>query len=318
MLGKRSRLLYIQIQPPSIRNKFHSFYITKNWLLVYCLCGLFLFQLFACYSLGTSYFKYRFINEKYQKMRKMQKNMAEYQIENGYYLRQLRDIRQKAYTFYNFSEKFVLNQELRPFLNVLATVKGTHKEENIEELNSFVSHLHNQMKEMSLFYNNKEYRMLFFTPSITPISDDYMITSRYGFRKSPFNGKQEFHRGIDFCCRLGTDIHATAYGEVIFAREGCALARIHGERFGEVVIVNHGDSGFLTYYAHCSKIFVKEGDWVERGQVIAAVGSSGASTGPHLHYEIRRYNRPRNPIYYLPNVGRSVEKFANLSKKLME
>lgn len=104
------------------------------------------------------------------------------------------------------------------------------------------------------------------------------ITSNYGMRKDPFTGKQKNHRGIDFAGKIGTELMAVAPGRVISA----------GERvgYGTTVEIDHG-LGFTTLYAHLSQVTVSRGDWVKPGTIVGLGGSSGRSTGPHLHYEIR-------------------------------
>lgn len=115
------------------------------------------------------------------------------------------------------------------------------------------------------------------------------ISSDYGYRF--IFGETNFHRGIDIPAPLGTAINAAADGTVLFA----------GERgtYGNLVIVSHAN-GFVTYYAHCSKFLVQAGDQVTQGQPIAAVGSTGRSTGPHCHFEVRYQNTPIDPLLYLP------------------
>jgi murein DD-endopeptidase MepM/ murein hydrolase activator NlpD len=112
------------------------------------------------------------------------------------------------------------------------------------------------------------------------------ITSRYGVRKDPFTGEQKKHRGIDFSGKIGTELMAVAPGRVISA----------GDRvgYGTTVEIDHG-LGFTTLYAHLSKITVSRGDWVRPGTIVGLGGSSGRSTGPHLHYEIRYKGNPFNP-----------------------
>ena len=104
------------------------------------------------------------------------------------------------------------------------------------------------------------------------------VTSNYGTRTDPFTGEQKKHRGIDFAGKIGTELMAPAPGRVISA----------GERvgYGTTVEIDHG-LGFTTLYAHLSQINVARGDWVRPGTVIGLAGSTGRSTGPHLHYEIR-------------------------------
>lgn len=113
---------------------------------------------------------------------------------------------------------------------------------------------------------------------------------------SPFGeryifGKQGFHTGTDIAAPMGTSICAAAEGVVV-----CATPT---GSYGNLVKVDHGN-GFLSYYAHCSQFWVKEGDWVAQGQPIAAVGSTGRSTGPHCHFEIRWQDEPLDPQLCLP------------------
>lgn len=116
------------------------------------------------------------------------------------------------------------------------------------------------------------------------------ITSNYGTRNDPFTGKPKKHRGIDFAGKIGTELMAVAPGRVISA----------GERvgYGTTVEIDHG-LGFTTLYAHLSHINVSRGDWVRPGTVIGLAGSSGRSTGPHLHYEIRYKGSPFDPTKFV-------------------
>lgn len=116
------------------------------------------------------------------------------------------------------------------------------------------------------------------------------ITSNYGVRNDPFTGKPKKHRGIDFSGKIGTELMAVAPGRVISA----------GDRvgYGITVEIDHG-LGFTTLYAHLSQIKVSRGDWVRPGTVIGLAGSSGRSTGPHLHYEIRYKGSPFDPTKFV-------------------
>ena len=127
------------------------------------------------------------------------------------------------------------------------------------------------------------------TPSIRPVATGF-VSSRFGRRMDPFTGRTSWHRGIDYSARLGTPIFATADGVVSFAGKLV--------EFGWTVEVSHG-YGFVTRYAHCSKLLVEEGQRVKRGEVIARVGSSGRSTATHLHYEIVLDGSRRNPLAYV-------------------
>ncbi|MEC9342313.1 MAG: M23 family metallopeptidase [Pseudomonadota bacterium] len=116
------------------------------------------------------------------------------------------------------------------------------------------------------------------------------VTSTYGTRIDPFLGRAAMHSGIDFGAPIGTSVKATAAGTVIDAgRNG---------GYGNMVEIDHGD-GITTRYAHLSRVKVKSGDRVERGSVIGLAGSTGRSTGPHLHYEIRRKGKAVDPAGFL-------------------
>lgn len=116
------------------------------------------------------------------------------------------------------------------------------------------------------------------------------ITSHIGWRKNPFGGGYEFHSGIDITAPHGSKVRATADGVVV-------LAGWYGD-YGKTVIIRH-PSGYLTLYGHLSKIDVKEGQRVKAGDVVGRVGSTGRSTGPHLHYEVIKDNKPIDPSKFL-------------------
>ena len=128
-----------------------------------------------------------------------------------------------------------------------------------------------------------------FLPSYSPV-DSVQYTSNFGYRIDPFLGSQSFHEGIDFHGDKGTAILAAASGKVISA-EGHA-------QYGKMIEIDHGN-GLVSRYAHASRIDVKEGDLVVRGQKIAEIGSTGRSTGPHLHFEVRLNGVPQNPARFL-------------------
>jgi len=127
------------------------------------------------------------------------------------------------------------------------------------------------------------------TPSIRPVSEGY-VTSGFGTRPDPFTGATSFHQGIDVCTAQGTTVRATAAGRVIFAG-------LDGE-YGQTLQIDHG-RGIQTRYSHNQKLLVNVGQRVSRGQSIALVGTSGRSTGPHVHYEVRVNDSPVNPLRYI-------------------
>lgn len=124
------------------------------------------------------------------------------------------------------------------------------------------------------------------------------ISSTYGNRKDPFTGRYAFHSGIDFAAPSGTTVTAAGAGKVTF------VGQISG--YGNVVEITHA-SGLITRYGHLSSFIAKEGDIVSTGTPIARVGSTGRSTGPHLHFEVRRADNAVDPARYLA-VGRELAK----------
>ncbi|WAJ31039.1 peptidoglycan DD-metalloendopeptidase family protein [Antarcticirhabdus aurantiaca] len=121
-------------------------------------------------------------------------------------------------------------------------------------------------------------------------------SSGFGVRRDPFLGKSALHAGVDFAAPVGSPIRATAPGKVV-------EAGVSGG-YGKMVEVDHGN-GLTTRYAHMSSIAVSVGDWIEAGDTVGAVGSTGRSTGPHLHYEIRRDGSALNPDRFL-SAGRAI------------
>ena len=126
-------------------------------------------------------------------------------------------------------------------------------------------------------------------PTTLPVETGYH-SSNFGYRIDPFNGRQAFHTGVDFIAASGSEILAAAGGVV-------AAAEIHPE-YGKMIDIDH-DNGLTTRYAHLSKMVVKVGDVVLKGQRIGALGQSGRATGPHLHFEVRQNSVPLNPNRFL-------------------
>jgi murein DD-endopeptidase MepM/ murein hydrolase activator NlpD len=131
-------------------------------------------------------------------------------------------------------------------------------------------------------------RLLAATPNVMPVSG--WFSHGFGWRKDPWTGEREFHRGIDIVAEAGTDVRATADGFVVRATRQ--------PDYGNMIDLDHG-YGYATRYGHLSELLVQEGQAVRRGQVIGRVGSTGRSTGPHLHYEVFRDDRRVNPWKYL-------------------
>jgi murein DD-endopeptidase MepM/ murein hydrolase activator NlpD len=141
---------------------------------------------------------------------------------------------------------------------------------------------------------DKQLLWLHTLPTGVPIGGNFRMTSGFGLRVDPFTHTLARHEGLDFTAMQGTPILATADGLV--TRSGWE------DTYGNIVEVTHAE-GFMTRYAHISKRLVTEGQRVKRGQHIADVGSTGRSTGPHLHYEVFRHGHVLNPAQVLPTGG---------------
>ncbi|MFC1544831.1 M23 family metallopeptidase, partial [Gemmatimonadota bacterium] len=126
-----------------------------------------------------------------------------------------------------------------------------------------------------------------------PIVTTARITSTFGRRKDPITGMQRFHSGIDLDGETGDPVYAAGAGKVVFS----------GERsgYGKMIIIDHGH-GLNTYYGHCSRLFTANGERVNRGAVIARIGSTGRSSGSHLHFETRKHGRQFDPLLTLPRL----------------
>lgn len=165
-------------------------------------------------------------------------------------------------------------------------------EELSQRMNLLEKRIYSQLQSFDLLtesLNNQQDRLAHI-PSVIPINiADYTMSSGYGYRVDPIYGSSKFHEGLDFAASKGTDVFATGDGVVTVARrEG---------GYGNVIDIDHGYN-YLTRYAHLSEILVRPGEEVKRGQLIGKVGSTGKSTGPHLHYEVRYKDVPQNPVNY--------------------
>ena len=159
-----------------------------------------------------------------------------------------------------------------------------HENEKTDER---VKRLKRRLEELAdLALQEKE--RLDYTPSILPAAG-YM-TSRFGYRRSPFTGKRHFHRGIDLVNKMGTPIKSTAAGKVTFA--GKELY------WGNAVFIEHRD-GIVSKYGHLSEIKVRRGASIGRGDLIGLMGMSGRTTGPHLHYQIEINDKAVDPIKFV-------------------
>ena len=156
-------------------------------------------------------------------------------------------------------------------------------EDNVDFLKKFAEH---QKRSLSQVEGVLEKRKKLFasTPNIFPVHG--WISSGYGVRIDPFTGKKEMHKAIDIVAPWGTPVRASAQGKVVYA----GWKNLYG------LTIEIRNEYYSTRYGHLSRVLVKKGDWVEKGQIIGRVGSSGRSTGPHLHFEVWRKGKTVNPL----------------------
>ncbi len=253
---------------------------------------------------------------------------AELQLREGTLSSQLNEIlnqRKQIQEFANeisaLKDKLVALNQFEKKIRIIANIEKADDSDNIfgvggsipedldaqiplkEKHNSLMREMHDQIQQLDLASVNQEgnfesllkdlhdqQNLLAATPAIRPTRG--WTTSKFGYRKSPFTGRREFHKGYDIATKEGAEILATADGVVTFnGRKGL---------LGKIIIIDHGH-GMVTRYAHCKKFLKKPGEKVKRWEPIATVGNTGRSTGPHVHYEVHLNGIPINPEKYMLN-----------------
>lgn len=180
--------------------------------------------------------------------------------------------------------------ELNPEITVVEKYTENIKEMDVNNLMDAMTYVDNELRSLEEARKRREASTvngvyLEYTPVV-----NYHLSSRYGIYESGI--RDHAHSGIDLAASEGTDIRASAAGTV-------TISRYYGG-YGNLVVIDHGN-GVETYYGHCSKLYVSEGEYVEAGTVIAAVGSTGNSTGAHCHFEVRINGSTVNPQNYICN-----------------
>lgn len=164
----------------------------------------------------------------------------------------------------------------------------------LDELAAQIDNREQQLKVLNSLLGDRKIQSETFVAG-RPIIKGGWMSSRYGYRNDPFNGKLAWHDGIDFAGKDGSEIVSVASGVVTWAgaRSG----------YGELVEINHGN-GYVTRYAHCNEILVSVGDVVKKSDIIALMGSTGRSTGPHVHFEVLLGGKSVDPAKYINRVAR--------------
>lgn len=188
--------------------------------------------------------------------------------------------------------------------------------ESISKLDEVERKLHAQslsFKELVSLAKERENRLASL-PAIQPVNNKELkkMASGYGWRIDPVYGTRKMHWGVDFSAPVGTDIYATGNGVV-------ETTRVNSWGYGREIVIDHG-FGYKTRYAHLSSFLVKEGDVVKRGDLIGLVGSSGKSTGAHLHYEVEKDGNKVSPLSYFHSdlTPEQYEQIVEISKNAMK
>ncbi len=186
----------------------------------------------------------------------------------------------ESYAFFNDADLMIDLSIKSELGNLLLNDYENYISRNLSELNTSVVSLYGKVLGKA--------QMLLSTPSIWPVRG--WLSSGFGVRNDPFNKTKKFHEGLDIANNPGLPIKATANGVVTFAG-------VNGG-YGNVVMINHLND-IQTRYAHLQRFIVKLGQRVKKGQIIGYLGNSGRSSGPHLHYEVRKNGIPVNPKLYI-------------------
>ncbi|PIE68106.1 MAG: metalloendopeptidase [Deltaproteobacteria bacterium] len=267
-------------------------------------------------AIGLSFYDYRSIHRMMAEKQDMQATLNQQQEEIGQQRLQIQSFANEINTL---KDQLVKLDQFEEKIRVIANLDPKYAEENLfgvggaalEDLDpqlamtgendAMVREMHQQIDELDAASRSQEKRfnalldnlngqqnLLASTPAIRPTVG--WVTSRFGYRVSPFTGRKELHKGIDIAYREGTAILATANGVVSFVGRKGTL--------GNILVIDHGH-GLVTRYAHLNKALKKRGERVKRGDIVAEMGNSGRSTGPHLHYEVHLNGVPVNPARYI-------------------
>ncbi len=282
-------------------------YKPSKWILA--LRGIGVFSLAIILGLIFFFIFNKFIDTPREKALKSDKNELEAELENlskriDVFQSEMDKLKDKDANVYRSIYETDPPQPSKELIDIQAKYAELRKLSNnnlLQEIDLKLNELKSKLKlqntsfdELLIIANNKK-DYLAKIPAIQPVSNKQLdrIGSGFGYRTDPFYRTSRFHAGIDFTAPRGVDVYSTADGTIKEIRH-----EIWG--YGQHIIIDHGN-GFTTLYAHLSKISVKAGTKVKRGQLIGLVGSTGKSTAPHLHYEVRKDGEPINPVFFFYN-----------------
>jgi murein DD-endopeptidase MepM/ murein hydrolase activator NlpD len=223
-------------------------------------------------------------------------------------LSQVEPLSDKVEKLTAFSEKMAMIAGVESLTDDLRTAP-VEQRVNVAATEEGVAELERRFGRLGALVENREFELAR-TPSISPVRSSFVPTDRFGYRTNRFlteptargGDGRHFHAGLDLAAPRGTPIYATGDGTVHWAGSISARQDAPSSLYGNFVILDHGN-GIRTVYAHCDRLAVQAGQDVRRGEQIAWVGSTGRSTGPHLHYEVVVNGRPMDPELFVLDVA---------------
>jgi murein DD-endopeptidase MepM/ murein hydrolase activator NlpD len=286
-------MIEIQIHPSDIRRRVRYFFFDRRRVVIglvalsFVLAGL-IGSMAAAPTVIRRVYKTNFLNEQREERAIQRERLRENVVQMSSLERSLEEQRIRV-------EKLITVYGLERTLGQggFSTPSRRMADEPLDDARRREVSLKNAMRRLEeqldllARYEAANREIVRHTPSILPLpGDQFVLTSPFGNRVSPFTRASDFHKGLDLSAPTGTPIYAAADGVVTFAGRYPLAQSVNWWRFGNVVTIKHAER-FITIYAHCDTVKVRAGDTVTQGQVIATVGNTGWSTNSHLHYEVR-------------------------------
>lgn len=289
-------MIEIQVHPSDIRRKVRYLFLDVRRVVIgiialsFVLVGL-IASMAAAPTVIRRVYKTNYVHNMRQERDIQRERLRENVVQMTTLERMLEEHRvrvEKLITVYGLERTLGAGGFSIPLRQALSSEDGQLDEARQRELalRRAMNRLQQQL-DLLAQYEAANAELVRHTPSILPVpADQFVLTSPFGLRVSPFTRANDFHKGLDLSAPKGTAIYATADGTVSFAGRYPLKQSVNWWRFGNVVVINHSDR-FITIYGHCDTINVRPGQQVKQGQVVATVGSTGWSTNSHLHYEVR-------------------------------
>ena len=288
-------MIEIQVHPSDIRRRVRYFFLDRRRVVVgivllsFVLAGL-IGSMAAAPTVIRRVYKTNFLFEQRQERDIQQERLRENVVQMSSLERSLEEQRirvEKLITVYGLDRTLGVGGFSTPSQSGSADdVPLTDARRREASLMNAMIRLQAQL-DLLTRYEQANADIVRHTPSILPVpADRFVLTSPFGNRVSPFTRASDFHKGLDLSAPTGTPIYAAADGVITFAGRYPLRQSVAWWRFGNVVTIKHAER-FVTIYAHCDEVRVRDGQTVKQGDVIATVGSTGWSTNSHLHYEVR-------------------------------